>query len=126
MRSGNPWMEAFDWVRENTPKDAYFAINPWYLQQDGVDFHSFRALAERSHLADAWKDAAVVTQVPELGPEWERQSDALKGWDGFGIEDFRRLNREFGVDWLLVDHRPPEGLDCVWTNGRLTACRIPR
>ena len=26
MRSANPWVQAFDWVRQNTPEDAYF---PW-------------------------------------------------------------------------------------------------
>ena len=39
----------------------------------GEDYHSFRALAERSQMADAIKDTAVVTQVPDLGPDWERQ-----------------------------------------------------
>jgi hypothetical protein len=73
VRSSNPWLQAFAWIRKNTPTDAYFTMDPNYLAAPGEDYHSFRALAERSQLADAIKDTAVVTQVPELGPTWERQ-----------------------------------------------------
>ncbi len=66
--TANPWLQAFAWIRQNTPTDAYFALDPEYLAAPGEDYHSFRALAERSQLADAIKDTAVVTQVPELGP----------------------------------------------------------
>ena len=69
----NAWLQAFAWIREHTPEDAYFALDPHYMEAPGEDYHSFRALAERSQLADAVKDAAVVTQVPELGPVWARQ-----------------------------------------------------
>ena len=65
------------------PTNAYFALDPRYLDEPGEDFHSFRALAERSQLADAIKDAAVVTQVPELGPVWNRQVQAQQGWKHF-------------------------------------------
>ena len=44
-------------------------MDPNYLAAPGEDYHSFRALAERSQLADAIKDTAVVTKVPELGPD---------------------------------------------------------
>jgi len=47
--SANPWIQAFDWVRHNTPADAYFALDPRYLAAPGEGYHSFRALAERSN-----------------------------------------------------------------------------
>ncbi len=65
--SQNPWLQAFTWIRQNTPKDAYFALDPHYMAAPDEDYHSFRALAERSALADAIKDTAVITKVPELG-----------------------------------------------------------
>jgi len=71
-RSANPWLQSFAWIRNNTPADAYFAMDPRYLEAPGEDYHSFRALAERSQMADALKDTAVVTQVPDLGPDWDR------------------------------------------------------
>jgi len=45
------------------PVDAYFALDPDYMAAPGEDYHSFRALAERSQLADNIKDASMVTLV---------------------------------------------------------------
>ena len=109
---------------KNTPVDAYFAMDPHYLAVPGEDYHSFRALAERSQLADMEKDPSVVTQVPELGPAWERQVDATAGWKRFNLADFRRLKAEFGVDWVIVSD-PVAGLDCEWHEQSLAVCKIP-
>jgi hypothetical protein len=121
----NDWLQAFSWVRTNTPANAYFALDPKYLEAPGEDYHSFRALAERSQLADAVKDASVVTMVPELGPEWVRQTQAEEGWSRFKPGDFEGLKRSFGVDWVVVNDPPPADLDCRWHNGRLAVCMIP-
>jgi hypothetical protein len=121
----NGWLQAFAWIRMNTPTDAYFALDPHYLQTPGEDYHSFRALAERSQLADAVKDAATVTQVPELGREWDMEVSAADGWSRFGLPDFKRLKRDFGVDWVLVPLSQARGLDCRWHNRELTVCKIP-
>ena len=96
------------------------------MNAPGEDYHSFRALAERSQLADAVKDAAVVTQVPELGPVWEREVNAQSGWGNFKLADFERLKSKFGVDWVLVAFRRQAGcLDCRWHNELLAVCQIP-
>ncbi|HTM16488.1 MAG TPA: hypothetical protein VL135_06275 [Terracidiphilus sp.] len=124
-RSSNPWLESFEWIRNNTPRDAYFALNPKYLEAPGEDYHSFRALADRSQLADEVKDTAVVTQVPELASDWEKQIDAASKWQNFDLADFQRLKRDFGVDWALVSYPAPQGLDCRWHNQKLSVCRIP-
>ena len=121
----NPWIQAFEWIRNNTPTNAYFALDPRYLAAPGEDYHSFRALAERSQLADAIKDTAVVTQVPELGPEWDREIQAQQGWKNFQLADFERLKAEFGVNWALVSDPPPQGLACRWHNASLAVCQIP-
>ncbi len=124
-QSSNPWLQAFAWIRSNTPDDAYFALDPYYLEAPGEDFHSFRALAERSQLADAVKDTAVVTQVPELGPVWSAQVAAQAGWRNFTLADFERLRATFGVDWALVAYPQPSGLNCPWHNDQLAVCQIP-
>jgi hypothetical protein len=46
--SANPWLQAFAWIRQNTPTDAFFALDPEYLAAPGENYHSFRALAEGS------------------------------------------------------------------------------
>jgi hypothetical protein len=135
MQPANPWLEAFAWIRTNTPKDAYFALDPDYLRTPGEDYHGFRALAERSSLADAVKDAGVATQVPELAPVWASQVAATQGWSRFTPADFERLKTQFGVNWVLVSlpqlqgpqiqGPQPGGLDCAWHNRTLAVCRIP-
>ena len=121
----NPWLQAFAWIRKNTPVNAYFALDPYYLAAPGEDYHSFRALAERSQLADAIKDPAIVTQVPDLGPIWQEQARAQVGWPRFQLADFERLKKDFGVDWALVSYPSPSGLDCRWHSDVLSVCRIP-
>lgn len=125
VASANPWLQAFDWIKHNTPADAYFALDPRYLAAPGEDYHSFRALAERSQLADSIKDTSVVTQVPELGPVWQKQVEAQAGFSHFELADFERLKAEFGVDWALVADPAPAGLDCRWHNGTVAVCKIP-
>jgi uncharacterized protein DUF6798 len=121
----NPWLQAFAWIRENTPADAYFALDPNYMTASGEEYHSFRALAERSQLADAIKDTVVLSKVPSLGPVWERQVTAQTGWTHFRLADFERLKSQFGVSWVLVSNPSPAGLDCRWHNASLTVCRVP-
>ena len=125
VTSDNEWLQTFSWIRENTPLNAYFALDPHYLEAPGEDYHSFRALAERSQLADAVKDASVVTQVPELGPVWARQVAAEEGWRNFKLSDFERLKATLGVDWVVVNYPQPGGLACRWHNSLLAVCQIP-
>jgi hypothetical protein len=125
VASSNAWLQAFDWIRQNTPVDAYFAMDPNYQALPGEDYHSFRALAERSQLADALKDAAVVTQVPRLGPVWDRQARAQAGWQHFELAGFERLKSDFGVTWVVVRYPAPAGLDCRWHNAELAVCPVP-
>jgi len=125
MKTGNSWLQAFDWIRLNTPEDAYFALDPKYMAAPGEDYHSFRALAERSQLADAIKDTSVVTKVPELGPAWKQQLEAQEGWAHFQLADFERLKTEYGVNWVLVAYPQPPGLPCPWHNDAVSVCRVP-
>ena len=124
-QSANAWLQAFEWIRQNTPVTAYFALDPNYLAAPGVDYHSFRALAERSQLADALKDASVATQVPVLAPPWVHQVTAQSGWSSFQLADFKGLKAEFGVDWALVSFPAPVGLKCRWHNKTVSVCEIP-
>jgi len=123
--TGNRWLQAFQWIRQNTPEDAYFALDPNYMAAPGEDYHSFRALAERSELSDAIKDTAVVTQVPSLAPQWHEQQEAMAGWSHFQRADFERLKARFGVNWVVVSYPPPDGLTCPWHNGSISVCQIP-
>lgn len=124
VASHNPWLRAFAWVRGNTPVDAYFALDPYYMEIPGEDYHSFRALAERSELADAVKDAAVATQVPDIAAVWQQQTQAAAGWRHFQRQDFLRLQQQFGVNWIVVQGPGIAGLDCPYKNEAVAVCRI--
>jgi hypothetical protein len=123
--TANPWLETFDWIRLNTPADAYFALDPRYLAAPGEGFHGFRALAERSALSDQIKDTAVVTEVPSLAPVWHEQQLALAGWPHFQLADFERLKSQFGVDWVVIDDSQTAGLECRRHSRSLSVCEIP-
>jgi hypothetical protein len=125
MKPANPWLQAFAWIRQNTPKDAYFALDPYYLAAPGEDYHNFRALAERSQMADGIKDTSVVTQIPQLAVEWNEELQAQSGWQDFKLADFERLKREFGVDWVLVSYPAPTGLACKWHDTEISVCLVP-
>ena len=121
----NAWCEAFEWARQNTPRDALFALDPRHQELPGQDFHSFRALAQRSMLADYSKDRAVAANFPQLAPAWLAQTRARENWRQFTLDDFRRLHREFGVTWVVISQPGLPGFDCPFRNDAVLVCRIP-
>jgi hypothetical protein len=120
----NDWTEAFLWVRTHTPTDAYFALNPRFMALPGEDQHGFRAIAERSRLADLVKDSGAVTMFPALAGAWQEQVQALRGWEHFHASDFQNLHQRFGVDWIVVQLPAPDGLPCPYQNHSLAVCRV--
>lgn len=122
----NPWVQAFLWVRDNTPTSAIFALDPRHMALPGEDQHGFRALAERSMLADAMKDSGAVTMFPDLpvADHWREQVRAQDGWKHFQIEDFRRLKDRYGVSWVVLERPGVLGLTCPYQNDRLLVCRV--
>jgi hypothetical protein len=121
----NVWVETFLWTRRNTPVDAYFALNPEHMRLPGEDQHGFRAVAERSMLADAVKDSGAVTMFPALAQTWQEQVDAQRGWKGFRRPDFENLRKRFGVNWFVLEQPQTLGMDCPYENAALSVCRIP-
>lgn len=120
----NPWAQAFSWIRQNTPTDAYFALDPQYMRVVGEDEQGFRAITERSRLADEVKDSGAVTMFPALGGTWQRQVRALSSWKTFQAADFQRLRQEFGVNWVVVEGDHGRGLTCPYQNVVARVCRI--
>jgi hypothetical protein len=129
----NPWLQAFAWIHQNTPVDSLFALDPHYVTLPGEDYHGFRALAERSVLADYDKDGGMAARVPRLAPRWLKEVTAQAGWQNFQPADFERLKREFGVTWVVLQRNDadltaenPEGkaMTCPYQNRQLQVCRL--
>jgi hypothetical protein len=123
-KTDNPWVQAFLWIRGNTPVKAYFALDPGHMRLPGEDQHGFRAVAERSMLADRVKDSGAVTMFPGLAQTWLEQVSAQQGWKDFGVDEFARLHRRFGVDWVVLQQPGMAGMECPYANAALLVCRI--
>jgi hypothetical protein len=121
----NPWAQAFVWIRENTPVDAVFALDPQYMHIDGEDEIGFRCLAERSRLADWVKDNGVVSMFPPLAEKWWAQVQAQTPWGKFGLEDLMRLKQKYGVGWAVVQQPGIAGLHCAYQNSAVQVCALP-
>ncbi len=127
----NEWLQAFSWIRQNTPVDARFAVDPHYGTLPGEDYHGFRALAERSVLADYEKDGGMACRVPRLAPRWLKEVTAQNGWRNFGPVDFQRLKKDFGVTWIVLSNsdqqysaRDANDMTCAYQNQEVKVCRL--
>ena len=123
--SSNDWVNTLLWVRENTPKDAVFAVDSRYFLDQGVDVHGFRVISERSDLADYFKDGGVVAMFPNLADEWKQMSNATYGLNHFRAHDFTRLAGEYPVTWTVIHGPTPAGMDCPYQQRGYSVCRIP-
>jgi hypothetical protein len=120
----NPWAQAFEWIRANTPVDALFALDPAHMQLPGEDENGFRARAERSMLADLTKDKGAASMFPPLSVLWAQQIEDQKNWKQLGKPDFQRLRQKYGVSWVVVEQPGPEGLECPYQNSAVRVCRV--
>jgi hypothetical protein len=121
----NSWAQAFAWIRQNTPVDAVFALDPEYMEIAGEDENGFRCRAERSRLADGIKDNGVVSMFPALAEQWWQQVQAQSPWKTFRAADFLRLKTDYGAGWVVVQQPGAVGLECVYENSVVRVCKIP-
>ena len=120
----NQWEEAFLWIRQNTPINARFAIDPFYMEVPREDRIGFRAMTERSRLADANKDSGAVAMFPPLAEEWWEQFQAQKDWQHFTKADLLRLREKYGVSWTLLQESETLGFSCPYENSAVAVCQI--
>ena len=122
--SNNEWVKAFIWISGNTPVKSVFALDPYYMRLSGEDYHGFRAIAERSVLADNLKDPGMVARVPRLASRWLTEVTAETNWTKFKSADFQRLKREFGVNWVVLVRPGVSGLSCPYQDNLVMVCRV--
>lgn len=122
----NDWVRAFTWIQQNTPADAYFALDPYYMARPGEDEHGFRALADRSMMADYLKDSGVALLFPAIAERWQKEVHAREGWRSFRRPDFERLHHDFGVNWVVLENSQPGvgDLRCLYQNKSVRVCRV--
>jgi hypothetical protein len=94
------WLDATDWVRQNTPRDARF-LTPRRQQ-------TFKWYAERPEVVN-WKD---VPQDASAVVEWRRAMEEIYPPATFRVDlaahdeaELLRLARKYDADYLLLDRR---------------------
>jgi hypothetical protein len=120
----NPWAKAFLWAKANTPKSAVFAIDPKYMAMNEEEGYGFRALAERSLLAENQKDPGEVMVFPDLAAEWQRQVHAQRGIENFSPEQFRELKTRYDVSWAVLPGTAKVAQDCPYRNEVVQVCHV--
>jgi hypothetical protein len=123
----NPWVQAFGWIRKNTPRDALFALDPDYISQPGEDAQGFRAIAERSALPDYSKDGGEASITPGLTEGWTAGQAAQANLSAASTTDSEREAklRPLGVAWVVLDREAETGFTCPFANRAVRVCRMP-
>ncbi len=121
----NAWVRAFEWIRVSTPQDALFALDAHYVSQAGEDVQTFRAIAERSALADYSKDGGVASITPALTAAWLTGQTAQTGLNT--ATDAARIAalRPLGVSWIVLPGATATGFMCPYTEEAAKVCRLP-
>ncbi len=121
----NLWVQAFDWIRENTPQDAVFALDAHYISQPGEDAQCFRAIAQRSALPDYSKDGGEAAITPSLTQAWYTAQQAQTRLDA--QSDLGRLAalRPLGASWIILQQSTPTAFACPYANASVKVCRLP-
>jgi hypothetical protein len=123
--SSNAWVNTLLWIRQNTPRDAVFAVDSAYFRDPDVDVHGFRSISERAALADYYKDGGVVAIFPNLADDWKLESSATRGLNHFTAQDFTQLAHRYPVTWTAIHGPAPAGMDCPYQQSGYAVCRIP-
>jgi hypothetical protein len=123
-KSGNLWQEAFLWIRDNTPSDAIFALDNDYIESPGEDAQGFRATAERSAVADWFKDGGIASNFPEAAALWWQGSKATDQLNGASDEQRFARVQPLGATWIVLPVEASTGFPCPFANARVRVCRL--
>jgi hypothetical protein len=120
----NHWQQAFLWIRTHTPNDAIFALDNDYIESPGEDAQGFRATAERSAVADWYKDGGIAANFPQAAVPWWQGSEATaKLNDATDAQRLARL-RPLGVTWIVLPASAGTDFPCPFVNRRVRVCRL--
>jgi Domain of unknown function (DUF6798) len=124
MKPRNQWVQAYVWIRNNTPQGAVFAADPNLEFNDGADMQGFRATTERSLLANN-KDQGVAAGVnPAIAGIWAKQRDAQIGIDTMSDAEREAKLKPLGVTWLLLRADAKTSFACPFENAVAKVCEL--
>lgn len=121
----NRWGQAFVWVRDHTAVQDRVAVDARYTESAGEDAQGVRAIALRSALPDAAKDAGIAAVVPALEESWLAGVAAAGGLNTAADADRARRLRPAGVRWIILPAGSPTAFVCDYRNTAAKVCRLP-
>jgi hypothetical protein len=124
LDSRNDWVHAFLWIRSHTPNNALFALPSNYVGLPREDAQCFRAISERSALADYSKDGGEAAVAPGLTRLWSigLSAQSTLAIDSDGV---RRAKLEpLGISWLILPAGSATHLNCPYSNAAAKVCRL--
>lgn len=125
IQSQNPWEQAFLWIRGNTPRDALFALDPHYQQQPHEDTIGFRAMTQRSVLADWNKDGGVAAIYPAVAQKWWNQVTTIHDFSAWNDRQRIQALAPYRVTWIVLARHAVTNFDCPYINSAVRVCRLP-
>ena len=124
LSPANHWQQAFLWIRDHTPKDAVFALDNDYIEAPGEDAQGFRATAERSALADYYKDGGIAANFRAAAPLWLQGSQATAQLNHATDQQRSARLLRLGVSWIVLPANASTAFPCPWVNAGVRVCRI--
>jgi hypothetical protein len=121
----NGWESGFVWIRNNTPKDAVFAIDSNYIGSRAEDTQNFRAIAERSLLPDNTKDGGIAAIEPDLTAEWKYAQNIQAGLARDTDAQRQAKLAAARIDWLVLPESAVTRFSCPYKNSSMQVCSVP-
>jgi hypothetical protein len=125
-RPANAWEQAYAWIRVDTPKDAYFAVDPHYQSLPHEDTVGFRAATERSVLPDWNKDGGVAAIDPAVAAQWRMEVTKTKNFLHWTDDQRIAILAPLGVNWVVLPAGISTQLFCPYSNSAAQVCRLRR
>jgi len=94
----NAWLQAFAWIRQNTPVDSLFALDPHYMNYQARIITDSARSPNAAFSPTMKKMAEMAARVPPLAPRWLKEVNAQTGWQNFQPADFQRLEKRLRRD----------------------------
>jgi hypothetical protein len=123
--NSNAWVEAFRWIKANTPANAVFAMDADYITRPGEDAQGFRAIAERSALPDYSKDGGEAAITPSLSAAWTAGQTAQSKLSERSDEERMAALIPAGVGWVILQRGATTSFPCDYANAAVKVCRLP-
>ena len=125
VENTNAWVQAFRWIRSNTPVNAVFAMDADYITRPGEDAQGFRAIAERSALPDYSKDGGEAAITPSLTAAWTAGQNAQSKLSERSDAERIAALVPAGVGWVILQRGAATSFACDYANAAVKVCRLP-